>query len=191
MVTQQQIAAFSAEVVRNGVATVTWCAQPLEQSEAQSRNWLANLNPGRNRDELQRTARELAGGFRKRHDAVTAVCTTFQDRLLKAARDFSPGQEMDPDDIAVPELEKGEAYFHKEREDLRDIRDVLQRTGGPQAYGAEVFAELERLDKLFEYVVAAFQELRWIIMIHDGSLAQNTEKTCQDGAEFMASVEKL
>ena len=191
MTNQQQIAAFSAEVVRNGVATVTWCAQPLEQSEVQSRNWLVNLNPGRNRDESRRTARELAGGFRKRHDAVTAVCTTFQGRLLKAARDFSPGQEMDPDDIAVPELEKGEAYFHKEREDLRDIRKVLQRTGEPQAYGAEVFAELERLDKLFEYVVASFQELRWIIMIHDGSLAQNTEKTCQDGAEFMASVEKL
>ena len=191
MTGQQQIAAFSAQVVRNGVATVTWCAQPLEQSEVHSRNWLVNLNPGRNRDESRRTARELAGGFRKRHDAVTAVCTTFQDRLLKAARDFPPGQEMDPDDIAVPELEKGEAYFHKEREDLRDIRKVLQRAGGPQAYGAEVFAELERLDKLSEYIVASFQELRWIIMIHDGSLAQNTEKTCQDGAEFMASVEKL
>lgn len=80
----------------------------LEQLEAQSRNWLVNLNPDRNRDELQRAARQLAGSFRKRHDAVTAVCTTFQDRLLKAARDCSPGQEMDPDDIAVPELEKGE-----------------------------------------------------------------------------------
>ncbi len=190
MTSQQQIAEFSGEVVRNGVATVTWCAQPLEQSEVQSRNWLVNLNPDRNRDELRRAARELAGGFRKRYDAVTAVCTT-QDRLLKAARDFSPGREMDPADIAVPELEKGEAYFHKEREDLRDIRNVLQRTGGTEAHGAEVFAELERLDKLFEYIVASFQELRWIIMIHDGSLAQNTEKTCQDGAEFMASVEKL
>ena len=188
MVSQQQTAEFSGEVVRNGVATVTWCAQPLEQSEVQSRNWLANLNPDRKKDELRRTARELSGGFRKRHDAVTAVCSTLQERLLKAARNFSPGQEMDPDDIAVPELEKGEAYFHKEREDLRDIRGVLQRTGGPQAYGAKVFAELERLDKLFKYIVASFQELRWIIMIHDGSLAQSTDKTCRDGAEFMASL---
>ena len=97
---------------------------------------------------------------------------------------------MDPDDIAVPELEKGEEYFHKEREALCDVRDALQQTGGAEAHGAVVFAELERLDKLFEDFIASFQDLRWIIMINDGSLAQSTERTCESGAEFMASLEK-
>lgn len=98
---------------------------------------------------------------------------------------------MDPDNIAVPELEKGEEYFHKERGELRTVRDALQQTGGTEAHGAEVFAELERLDKLFEYLVALFQELRWAIMINDGSLAQSTEKTDESGAKFKVSLEKL
>ena len=189
MVTQQQTAEFSGEVVRNGVATVTWCARPLEQSEALGRDRLANLHLEHNRDELQRAIQELTDSFRKRHEAIATVCSAFQARLQKAAKNFPPGQEMDPDDIAVPELEKGEEYFHKEREALCDVRDALQQTGGAEAHGAAVFAELERLDKLFEDFIASFQDLRWIIMINDGSLAQSTERTCESGAEFMASLE--
>ena len=98
---------------------------------------------------------------------------------------------MDPDDIVVPVLEKGEGYFRKEREELRDVRDALQETGGVEVYGAEVFAELERLDTLFEHLVASLQELRWTIMIHDGMLAPSTGGTCASGAEFMASMENL
>ncbi len=113
------------------------------------------------------------------------------NRNLKAAEALRPGQEMDPDGIAVPELEKGEAYFHKEREALRDVRDALQRTGGAEAHGVEVFEELDRLDKLFKYLIGSFQELRWTIMINDGSLTPSTGGTCASGAEFMASMENL
>ena len=98
MVTQQQTAEFSGEVVRNGVATVTWCARPLEQSEALGRDRLANLHLEHNRDELQRAIQELTDSFRKRHEAIATVCSAFQDRLQKAAKNFPPGQEMDPDD---------------------------------------------------------------------------------------------
>ena len=98
---------------------------------------------------------------------------------------------MDPDDIAVSALEKGEEYFRKEREELHDIRDVLQRTGGAETHGSEVFAELERLDTLFKDFVASYQELRWAIMIHDGALAPSTGGTCASGSEFMASLETL
>ena len=98
---------------------------------------------------------------------------------------------MDPDDIAVPALEKGEGYFRKEREELRDVWEALQRMGGAEAYGTEVFAELERLDTLFKCLVASLQELRWIIMINDGLLAPSIGGTCANGAGFMASMENL
>lgn len=191
MVAQQQTAEFSGEVVRNGVATVTWFARPLEQSEAFNRERLTDLHLDHNKDELQRTVQGLTDNLRKRHEAITTVCSSFQARLQKALENFSPGQEMDPNDIAVPELEKSEEYFRKEREELRNVRDTLQQTGGTEAHGTEVFAELERLDKLFEYLIASFQELRWAIMINDGSLAQSTEKTDESGAKFKASLEKL
>ena len=189
MVTQQQTAEFSSETVRNVAGTLIWLARPPKQSETLSRNWLVHLPKNQNRDELQSAIRVLTESFHKRYDAVVDVCTAFQDRLQKAAEDFPPGREMDPDDIAVPELEKSEEYFRKEREELRDVQDALQRTGGSEAYGSEVFAALERLDKLFEYLVASLQELRWAIMIHDGALAPSTGGTCASGSEFMASME--
>ena len=189
MVTQQQTAEFSGETVRNVAGTLIWLARPPEQSEALSRNWLVHLPRNQNRGELQSAIKVLTENFRNRHDAVVDVCTAFQERLQKAAENFPPGREMDPDDIAVPELEKSEEYFRKERKDLSDVRDALQRTGGVEAYGAEVFAALERLDKLFEYLVASLQELRWAIMIHDGVLAPSTGGTCASGSEFMASME--
>ena len=186
MVTQQKIAEFSGETVRNIAGTLSWFARPPRQSEVLSRNWFVHLPKNQNRDELQSAIKALTENFRKRHDAVVA----FQEQLQKAAEDFPPGREIDPDDIAVPALEKSEAYFRKEREELRDIRDALQRTGGAEVYGAEVFAELERLDKLFEYLVVSLQELRWAIMVHDGALDPSTGETCASGAEFMASMEK-
>ncbi len=137
----------------------------------------------------QNPTEELTESFRERHDAVANVCTAFQGRLQKAAEGFPLGRAMDPDGIVVPELEKSEGYFRKEREELHDVRDALQRIGGAEAYGAEVFAALERLDKLFEYLVASLQELRWAIMIHDGALAPSTGGTCASGSEFMASME--
>ena len=99
------------------------------------------------------------------------------------------GREMDPDDTAVPALERSEEYFRKQREGLREIRESLQRHGGPEAFGAEVFEEMERLDKLFENLVASFQEFRWGIMIHDGELAPSPGGTCTSGAGLMASLE--
>ena len=189
MATQQKIAEFSGETVRNVAGTLIWLARPPKQSEAPNQNWLADLLANQDKDKLQGAIKLLTESFRERHDSVATVCSTFQERLQRAAEDFPPGREMDPDDIAVPELEKSEEYFRKEREELRDVRDALQRTGGSEAYGAEVFADLERLDKLFEYLVASFQELRWAIMIHDGALAPSTGGTCASGSEFMASIE--
>lgn len=189
MVTQQKIAEFSGETVRNVAGTLIWLARPPEQSETLSRNWLVHLPKNQDRDELQGAIKALTENFRKRHDAVATICSTFQERLQKAAKDFPSGREMDPDDIAVPELEKSEAYFRTEREELRDIRDALQRTGSAEAYGTEVFAELERLDTLFKHLIASLQELRWAIMIHDGALAPSKGEICASGAEFMASIE--
>ena len=139
----------------------------------------------------QNPTEELTESFRECHDAVAKVCTAFQERLQKVVEDFPPGREMDPNDIAGTALEKGEAYFRKEREELRDVLDDLQRTGGVEAYGAEVFAKLERLDTLSKCLVASLQELRWTIMINDGLLAPSIGGTCANGAGFMESMENL
>ena len=187
----QQIAEFSGEAVRDVAGAVVWGAQPLEQPEVLSENALANLHTNQNGDERQRLIKALTDNFRERRNAQAAVITTFQDRLLKAAKDFPPGQEMDPDDIGVPALERGEAYFINERKALRDIRDALQRSGDEKVHGTEVFEELERLNELFKSLVTLFQELRWLILINDGSAPPSTEGLYKSGSEFMASLEDL
>lgn len=179
----QQVAEFSGEAVRDVAGALVWGAQPLEQPEVLRENALSNLHKNQNRKVIQ----VLTDSFRERYNAQAAVIATFQDRLLKAAKDFPPGQEMDPDDIAVPALEKGEAYFINERKALRDIRDVLQQSGGANVHGTEVFEELECLDELFKSLVAWYQELRWLILVNDGALPSNSGKTYTSGAEFMAS----
>ncbi len=188
MVVQEKMAEFSSETVRNVAGTLIWLARPPEPLEELSRNWLADPLSSQNRDQWREAIETLTDSFRARHDAVVNVYNAFQERIQKAAKNFSPSREMDPDDIAVPELEKSEAYFREEREALRGIRDVLQRTGGVEAHGAEVFVALERLDTLFEYLVTSLQDQRWAIMIHDGTLAPSTGGTCASGSEFMAAM---
>ncbi len=183
----QQVAEFSGEAVRDVAGALVWGAQPLEHPEVLRENALSNLHKSQNKKVIQ----VLTNSFRERYNAQAAILDTFHDRLLKAAKDFPPGQEMDPDDVGVPALEKGEAYFINERKALRDIRDVLQQSGGANAHGAEVFEELERLDDLFKSLVAWYQELRWLILINDGSLPSNSGETYTNGAEFMASLEDL
>ncbi len=185
----QQVAEFSGEAVRNVAGAVVWRAKPPEQPEVLNENALANLHT--KRDERRRVIQGLTDSFRERYNAQAAILATFQDPLLKAAKDFPPDQEMDPDDIAVPELEKGEAYFINERKVLRDIRDILQRSGGAKVHGTEVFAELERLDELFKSLITWYQELRWLILINDGSVPPSKEGIYASGADFMASLEDL
>ena len=187
----QQVAEFSGEAVRDVTGALVWGAQPLEQPEGLSENALANLKKKQNRDEWQKMIQALTDNFRERHNAQATIIATFHDRLLKAAKDFPPGQEMDPDDIGVPALERGEAYFINERKALRDIRDALQRSGDKKVHGTEVFEELDRLDELFKSLVILFQEIRWLILINDGSVPPSTEGLYTSGAEFMASLEDL
>ena len=53
MVTQEKIAEFSGETVRNVAGTLIWLARPPEQSEVLSRNWLVHLPKNQDRDEFQ------------------------------------------------------------------------------------------------------------------------------------------
>lgn len=101
------------------------------------------------------------------------------------------GGEMDPDDTAVPALEQTEEYFRKQRKRLREIRETLQGIVGAEAFGAEVFEEMERLDRLFEDLVASLQELRWTILIHDGEHAPSPVGTCTSRTGFMASLRDI
>ena len=180
----QQMAEFNGETVRNVAGALIWWARSLEQPEVLNRDGSAKprVNP------TKQAIRELTDSFCKRHDAIVAVSSKFQD-LQKEVEDFQPGREIDPDDSAVPALEKGEAYFRGEREELREIRNALQRTGGDQAHGVAVFVALKCLDELFEVLIASFQELRWLIMVNDGLLAPRTKGQCTSGAEFMAALE--
>ena len=183
----QQVSGFSGEAVRDVTGALVWGAQPLEQPEVLRENTLVNLHKNLNKRVIQ----ALTDSFRERYNAQAAIIATFPDRLLKAAKDFPPGQEMDPDDIGVPALEKGEAYFINERESLRDIRDALQQSGGKKTHGTEVFEELERLDELFKSLITLFQEIRWLILINDGSVPPSKEGIYASGAKFMASLEDL
>lgn len=113
----------------------------------------------------------------------------IRETFREAIDHFPEDEEMDPDDIGVTALERGEGYFHKEREGLDSVRRLLEKKGGEGRYGSEVFLELGHLDNLYKELVSLFQDLRWTILVHDGRLAEKVG-TIRGGQEFLKSLEQ-
>ena len=95
---------------------------------------------------------------------------------------------IDPDGAGVQALEEAEAYFHSERHELRDVRKALEESEVPSTHGPRVFDELDRLDRLFFGIVQWCQEIRWLVMTHDGLASPTTGKTFTSGAELVSSL---
>ena len=60
---------------------------------------------------------------------------------------------------------------------------------GFSVHGRTIFEELEQLRRLFESIVSWSQEVRWLVLINDGTLAPTTGKTFKSGAELLSTIE--
>lgn len=96
---------------------------------------------------------------------------------------------MDPDGTAMQALEQSERYFRAECGELERIRAALMALGYAAAHGSGVFKELEEFHELFTSVVSWSQEVRWLILINDGTLAPTTGKTFTSGADLISSLD--
>ncbi len=95
------------------------------------------------------------------------------------------GTMIDLDGAGVRALEDAEAYFRRERVRLREIRCTLEECASAPARDRSAFDEL---DLLFFEIVQRCQEIRWLVMIHDGAASPTTGKTFTSGAKLVSSL---
>ena len=177
---------LNGDAIRNVGRVLPWLARLPGQPD------MAQLSADDFAAASDRETREavaiLESSFRKRHESVNAVISAMTDKLRIEVESADPGTVLDPDGSGAQALEEAEKYFRAERDKLRDIRKALDGSGVRSACGASVFDELDRLASLFFGFVQWCQEIRWLVMVHDGVASPSTGKTHKSGAELVSSL---
>lgn len=177
----------TSEVIYNVGRVLPWLVRTPPEP---GRSWFTSLNLTQAASRETKNALEaLQDNLRKRHEALATIASGMMDKLQAEIESTTPGTIMDPAGVGVQALEDAEKYFRIECEELSSIRDALARSGGSEAYGRGVFEDLQRLHQLFEKVVAWSQEMRWLLMINDGTLAQTTGRTFKSGAGLVSVLD--
>ena len=174
MLTQQEPMIGFNEAVRSVAGTLIWMSKP------------ASLAIPDEQDQM--LVEEYTKSLKLRAANLSSI-PDIRETFKEAIDTYPEDEEMDPDDTGVPALERGEGYFHREREELHSVRRILEEKGGKGRYGPEVFLELDRLDNLYKELVSLFQDLRWTILIHDGKLAEKVG-VIKGGREFLEALEE-
>ena len=110
-------------------------------------------------------------------------------KLKTEVESVKPGTTMDPDGSATQALEQAEVYFRTECEELDRIHTALKALRSAAVDDSGVFDELDKLRLLFTDIVSWAQEVRWLMLINDGTLAPTTGKTFESGADLIASLD--
>jgi hypothetical protein len=131
----------------------------------------------------------LAHELRERRESVATAISRMTSKLKSEVESTKPGTIMDPDATATQALEQAEEYFRIECEALDSIRAALKASGDAAIHDSRIFDELEELHRLFASVVSWSQEVRWLMLINDGTLAPTTGKTFTSGADLISSLD--
>ena len=129
-----------------------------------------------------------AEGFRSRYDSLHPVIDRAARKLTAAFKELKPGAIADPEGEGAEALEKAEAYFHAQRDDLGRWRDTLTDAGAPTEHA--VFGELDRLDGLYAWIVATMQEVRWTVLIVDGDRPPPDARSFTSGAALVTALDE-
>ena len=101
--------------------------------------------------------------------------------------ELNPAELADPEGEGAAALERAESHFSSERADLARLRDTLIEADASPAH--DVFDALDRLDGLYEWIVATLQEIRWTVLIVEGTRLPPTGRMFTSGAALMAAFD--
>lgn len=158
-------------------------ALPLLASEPQPDRVPADL-PIEKRAELFKITAE---GLRYRHAVLYAVIDRAGKTLAAALDAVEPDEILDPGGEGCEALEKAEAYFKTQRDELGQLREGLTGAGAPPDH--DVFEALDRLDGMFASIIATMQEVRWALLIRDGANELANAQTYTSGAALVAALD--
>ena len=153
-------------------------------------NWFTTRNLAHTANsKIEAAVLSLAHELRERRESVTTAISRMTSKLKSEVESTKPGTIMDPDATATQALEQAEEYFRIECEALDSIRAALKASGDAAIHDSRIFDELEELHRLFASVVSWSQEVRWLMLINDGTLAPTTGKTFTSGADLVSALD--
>ena len=171
---------LSAEMIRDVGRALPWLVE-----EPQTEPIPAGVSL-RERKELLDAHAE---GLRLRHDTLYPVIDRAGRKLAAAFKELDPAEPItDPEGEGAEALEKAEAYFHAQRDDLARLRSALIDASAPTDHA--VFEALDRLDGLYAWIVAGMQEVRWTVLVADGVRTPPGERTFTSGASLVAALDE-
>ena len=129
-----------------------------------------------------------AEGLRLRHDTLYPVIDRAGHKLAAAFKELDPAEITDPEGEGAEALEKAEAYFHTQRDELDRLRHALIDAGAPPDH--DVFEALDRLGGLYAWIVASMQEVRWTVLAADGARTPPSGRTFTSGASLVAALDE-
>ena len=178
---------LNSDIVCHVCRVLPWLAEKPGQSD---KSWFTNKNLAHTSShQIEAAVLNLAHELRERREAVTTAISQMTGKLKAEVESTKPGTIMDPDGTATQALEQAEEYFRMECEELDGVRAALKASGDVAIHDSRIFEELEELHRLFASIVSWSQEVRWLILINDGTLAPTTGKTFTSGADLISSLD--
>ena len=159
-------------------------ALPLLASEPQPESVPPNL-PVEERAEFFKAHAE---GLRELHAVLHAVLDRAGKKLAAVLDETDVNEILDPEGEGSEALERAEAYFNTQRDQLARMRGTFTEAGAPS--GHDVFKALDNLAGLYAGIVATMQEVRWALLINDGVKGPETARTFTSGAELVAALDE-
>ena len=178
---------LNSDIVCHVGRVLPWLAEKPGQSDM---SWFTARNLAHTSSrKIEAAVLSLAHELRERREAVTTAISQMTGKLKAEVESTEPGTIMDPDGTATQALEQAEEYFRVECEALENIRAALEASGDAAIQDSRIFEELEELHRLFASTVSWSQEVRWLMLINDGTLAPTTGKTFTSGADLISSLD--
>ena len=188
MATVRERNAPNSDIVYHVGHVLPWLAEASGQNDL---SWIQSPNPGRAIDDrIEEAVIGLARSSRERRKSVTTAISRMTQKLKTEVESVKPGTIMDPDGSATQALEQAEEYFRTECEELDKVHTDLKALRSAVVHDSGVLEELDALHRLFTDVVAWAQEVRWLMLINDGTLAPTTGKTFTSGADFISALDE-
>ncbi len=185
MATVREPIASHSDIVYHVGHILPWLAEAPGRNDL---SWIRSPNPGRAIDHrIEETVIGLARNSRERRESVTTAISRMTDKLKTEVESVEPGTIMDPDGAAVQALEQAEEYFRTECEELIRLHTALKALRSAAVHDSGVLDELDQLRSVFTDIVSWAQEVRWLMLINDGTLAPTTGKTFESGADLIAA----
>ena len=155
--------------------------------------WLASeprtepIPTGMSAEERTRLLAVCAQGLRDRYDSLYPVVDRAGRKLMAELEELNPAELADPEGEGAAALERAESHFSSERADLARLRDTLIEADASPAH--DVFDALDRLDGLYAWIVATLQEIRWTVLIVEGTRLPPAGRMFTSGAALVAAFD--